>query len=151
MLKRREIRGPSTPEAGFSLMELLVVLAIMGLLAGLVLPRVMGALGKAKIETTKTQIDQLAAALDFFQVDNGRYPSSSEGLEALVTRPPGLTSWNGPYVTKNDIPLDGWHHPFLYEESGSGYSLTSLGADGRAGGSGADSDVGRASQSSEAR
>jgi general secretion pathway protein G len=144
MLKRSRKERRLKAERGFSLMELLVVLAIMGMLAGLVLPRVMGALGKAKIETTKTQIDQLASALDFFQVDNGRYPTAAEGLQALVTRPPGLTSWNGPYVAKNEVPLDGWHHAFLYEENGSRYSLYSLGADGRAGGTGADSDLGRA-------
>jgi general secretion pathway protein G len=137
------LKRSASAEAGFSLMELLVVLAIMGLLAGLVMPRVMAALGKAKVETTKTQIDQLATALDFFQIDNGRYPTSSEGLKALIERPSGLATWNGPYVAKNEIPADGWRRPLVYEESASSYSLYSLGADGKAGGGGANGDLGR--------
>jgi general secretion pathway protein G len=142
----RRLTAELIAEDGFSLMELLVVLAIMGLLAGLVLPRVMGALGKAKVETTTTQVDQLAAALDFFMVDNGRYPTDEEGLDALVKAPPGLSTWNGPYLAKSDIPEDGWNHPFKYESddnSDEGYSLYSLGADGKNGGTGADKDLGR--------
>jgi general secretion pathway protein G len=145
MLKLARAKRPLSASDGFSLMELLVVLAIMGLLAGLVLPRVMGALGKAKIDTTKTQVDQLSAALDFFQVDNGRYPNTGEGLEALIKRPDGLATWNGPYLAKNEIPLDGWHHPFIYQadQDADGYSITSLGADGKPGGTGANADVSR--------
>jgi general secretion pathway protein G len=150
--KRRRVSNPLGSQAGFSLMEMLVVLAIMGLLAGLVLPRVMGALGKAKVETTKTQVDELAAALDFFQIDNGRYPSTSEGLAALITRPPGLATWNGPYLAKHEVPLDGWHHAFVYDagsDTSESYSLASLGADGRTGGAGANADIVRENQPAE--
>lgn len=134
-------------QAGFSLMELLVVLSIMGMLAGLVMPRVMGALGKAKINTTEVQIDQLAAALDFFMVDNGRYPTSSEGLTALISAPAGLASWGGPYLAQSELPTDGWQQPFSYEADAgapTSYNLYSLGADGRLGGKGAQSDLTRA-------
>lgn len=137
----RSIR--SSGEAGFSLMELLVVLAIMGLLAALVTPRVMGALTKAKSQTTATQIDQLGAALDFFKVDNGRYPTSEEGLKALIEAPSGLATWNGPYLAKPQVPEDAWKRAFHYGTDGDGYDLYSLGADGRAGGTGANADIGR--------
>jgi general secretion pathway protein G len=146
MCKARKPTFSAGSEDGFSLMELLVVLAIMGLLAGLVLPRVMGTLGKAKVQTTQSQIDLLATALDMFQVDNGRYPTASEGLQALVTRPPGLATWNGPYVARNGVPLDGWHHAFVYQstpDGAGGFAIYSLGADGRTGGTGADADIGR--------
>ncbi len=128
---------------GFSLMELLVVLSIMGLLATMVLPHMMGALGKAKNETTATQIEQISAALDYFKVDNGRYPTTEEGLQALVAAPPGLTSWNGPYLAKPELPVDGWKHPFQYETSGDAFALYSFGADGKLGGTGGDADIGR--------
>jgi general secretion pathway protein G len=130
-------------ETGFSLMELLVVLAIMGLLAAIVTPKVMGTLGKAKTQTTGTQIDQLGAALDFFKVDNGRYPTREEGLKALIDAPSGLASWNGPYLAKPDLPQDAWSRAFHYESDGEGYDLYSFGADGREGGTGGDADIGR--------
>jgi general secretion pathway protein G len=128
---------------GFSLMELLVVLAIMGLFATMVLPHMMGALGKAKNETTATQIEQISAALDYFKIDNGRYPTTDEGLQALVTAPAALTTWNGPYLAKPELPVDGWKHPFQYQLDGDSFALYSLGADGKPGGTGADADIGR--------
>jgi general secretion pathway protein G len=130
-------------EAGFNLMELMVVLAIMALLATLVLPHAMGALGKAKAGTAKTQVEQLSAALDFFKVDNGRYPSAEEGLKALVEAPSGLSTWNGPYLSKPEIPLDSWKRPFVYEPQGESFALFSLGADGKPGGTGENADRGR--------
>lgn len=136
-------QSPFHSQAGFSLMELLVVLAIMGLLAAIVTPRVMGTLGKAKTQTTGTQVDQLGAALDFFKVDNGRYPTSEEGLKALIEAPSGLAAWNGPYLAKPQIPEDAWKRAYHYETDGDSYDLYSLGADGREGGKGADADIGR--------
>lgn len=138
------MRRPNLCSAdGFSLMELLVVLAIMGLLATLVMPHVMGALGKAKAQTTGTQVEQLSAALDMFNVDNGRYPTTEEGLEALVKAPAGLDSWKGPYLAKPTLPVDAWKHPFQYETKGDTYALYSLGADGETGGIGKNADLGQ--------
>lgn len=128
-------------------MELIVVLAILGLLAALVTPRVMGALGKAKVSTTEVQIEQISGALEFFFIDNGRYPTAQEGLEGLVAAPGNLATWNGPYLAKSEVPADGWKRPFTYEPAGKDeakpYYLYSLGADGRPGGTGNDRDVGR--------
>jgi general secretion pathway protein G len=139
------MRRPNLQSAdGFSLMELLVVLAIMGLLATLVLPHVMGALGKAKTQTTDSQIEQLGAALDMFKVDNERYPTTEEGLAALVEAPAGLATWGGPYLAKQSPPLDAWKRPFHYEFKRDSYALYSLGADDRIGGTGDDADRGQA-------
>ena len=143
LVPMKHIRSGAQGEAGFNLMELMVVLAIMALLATLVLPHAMGALGKAKTGTTQTQIEQLSAALDFFKVDNGRYPTGEEGLKALIDAPPGLSSWNGPYLAKPEIPQDSWKRAFIYEPTGDTFALYSLGADGRPGGAGENADRGR--------
>jgi general secretion pathway protein G len=100
--------------AGFTLIELLVVLVILGLLAGLVGPRVMKHLGESKTKTARLQIEQLAAALDTYRLEVGVYPSSSQGLDALVERPSGVESWNGPYLRKRNLPKDPWGRDYLY-------------------------------------
>ncbi len=121
---------------GFTLVELLVVLAILGLLVGLVGPQVMKHFAGAKSDTAKLQIEDLGAALDLFYLDNGRYPSSSEGLGALVTAPTELPNWNGPYLKKSSVPKDPWGNDYHYQIPGGHgpYDLVSYGADGAPGG-----------------
>ena len=128
---------------GFTLIELLVVLAIIGLLAGLVGPQVMKHLGGAKTKAAKVQIEDLAGALDMYRMDTGRYPTSSEGLKALVEKPSGARAWNGPYLRKNTIPLDPWMYDYHYASPGEHgrFDLYSYGADEASGGEGEDQDI----------
>lgn len=128
---------------GFTLIELLVVLAIIGLLAGLVGPQVMQHLGGAKTKAARVQIEDLAGALDMYKMDVGRYPSTSEGLQALVERPSSARTWNGPYLRKNKIPQDPWAYDYHYASPGEHgrFDLSSLGADNATGGEGEDQDV----------
>ena len=95
-------------QAGFTLVELLVVLVILVLLASLVGPRVIGYLGSSRTKAAKVQIESLSSALELFKLDAGRYPSTSEGLKALVEAPSGVSAWNGPYLTKRDLPYIAW-------------------------------------------
>lgn len=128
---------------GFSLVELLVVLAILGFIIGLVGPRVMKHLSSAKSDTACLQIEDLGATLDLFYLENGRYPTSDEGLTALVQKPAGLESWNGPYLKKNSVPADPWGNRYQYRSPGnySDYDLYSLGADNEPGGEGNNKDI----------
>jgi general secretion pathway protein G len=131
-------------ERGFTLIELLVVLAILGLIIGIVAPRAVNFLSRAKSDIAKLQIETLVTALDLFQLDVGRYPATQEGLTVLVTPPAGATRWNGPYVRGEAIPLDPWQRPYGYVSPGEGsapYRLFSLGADGQPGGEGENADV----------
>lgn len=123
-------------QTGFTLIELLVVLVILGLLAGLVGPRVMKYVGGAKSDTARLQIEDIGAALDMFYLDNSRYPNSNEGLQALTSQPAGLDNWNGPYLKKKTVPSDPWGNPFNYIMPGQNgeYDLFSLGADNAPGG-----------------
>ena len=100
---------------GFTLIELLVVLAILSMIVGLVGPRVMKHLGSAKSDTTRLQIEDLGAALDIFYLDNGRYPTTQEGLVALVQKPASFDSWNGPYLKKKNVPKDQWKNDYQYQ------------------------------------
>ncbi len=127
---------------GFTLIELMVVLVILGLLAALVAPRVLNRLGQSKQKIAKTQIEMLSSALDQFKLDTGRYPTTEEGLEALV-KDPGIPGWNGPYLKKNKIPKDPWGRDFVYKCPGEHgeYDLYSLGADGKPGGKGENADI----------
>ena len=134
--------------AGFTLIELLVVLVILGLLLGLVGPQVLGYLGSAKSDTAALQIKNLAATLDLFRLDIGRYPTQAEGLAALAAQPQGTTNtisgWNGPYVKGGAVPQDPWQRAYIYRfpgEHGQPYDLFSLGADGREGGEDENRDV----------
>ncbi len=133
----------NSKQRGFTLIELLVVLAIIGLLAGLVGPQVMKHLGGAKTKTAKVQIEDLAGALDMYRMDTGRYPTSSEGLQALVERPSSARSWNGPYLRKNNVPLDPWMYDYHYTSPGEHgrFDLYTYGADNASGGEGEDQDV----------
>lgn len=128
---------------GFSLVELLVVLAILGMIIGLVGPRVMKHLGSAKSDTAKIQIEDLGATLDIFYLDNGRYPNSQEGLSALTSKPAGLDNWNGPYLKKQVIPKDPWGNEYHYQSPGDHgeYDLYSYGADNQTGGEKNDRDI----------
>jgi len=128
-------------QAGFTLVELLVVLAILGMLAALVGPQVLNQLGGAKSKSASIQIRDLEQALELYKLDVGRFPSSDQGLDALVSPPSATKGWNGPYLKKGEIPLDPWGNDYEYELSGSSVKLTSLGADARAGGEGEDADI----------
>lgn len=128
---------------GFTLIELMVVMIILGLLAALVVPRMFGRIGQAKTNATRAQIELLGTALDAFRLDTGRYPSTAEGLQALVTQVSGIDNWNGPYLKKIEVPLDPWNNPYVYESPGKNgdYDIYSLGADKAEGGEGENADV----------
>lgn len=130
-------------QAGFTLIELLVVLVILGLLAGLVAPRVISYLGGARTGSAKVQIENFGSALDLYRLDNGTYPTTEQGLEALVSAPSGAPGWKGPYLNKNSVPRDPWGNPYHYTAPGQhgAYDLYSYGADNREGGDGDDRDV----------
>ncbi len=133
--------------AGFTLIELLVVIIVLGLLAGLVAPQILGRVSEARTKTAKTQIELIGVALDNYRLDNGAYPSTEQGLDALVSRParaPVPLNWRGPYLRKA-LPLDPWDRPYIYLSPGehfrNGYDLSTLGRDGEAGGEDEDADV----------
>lgn len=130
-------------QAGFTLLELLVVLAILALLAGLVGPRVLEQLSGARADTAKIQIKNIEAALDLYRLDSGRYPSQSEGLQALVEKPANITKWRGPYLKSADGLRDPWGESYRYSiESGKNtFVILSLGADRAEGGDGENADI----------
>jgi general secretion pathway protein G len=136
-------RCQSKAARGFTLVELLVVLAILTLLAGLVGPRVLGQLGGAKAKTAAVQIADIEKAMELFKLDVGRFPSTEEGLEALTKRPPTVASgWSGPYL-KGTVPTDPWGKPYRYQGPAADGSIeiSSLGADGAVGGEGENADI----------
>ncbi len=141
MNEQRKISGK--PLRGFTLIELLVVLMILGLLAGLVGPRVMHYLGGAKTDTAQLQIEEFGTGLDLYHLEVGRYPTTEQGLQALAEQPVDASNWHGPYLKKKDIPSDPWGHHYEYRSPGefSDYDLYSLGRDNADGGSGEDVDV----------
>lgn len=136
-------RAPSSGEAGFTLVEMLVVLVIIGLLVGLVAPKVFNQLSDARVKTARIQIQNLASGLDMFYLDLGRYPTSAEGLSALYRKPASGKGWNGPYLRGNDVPADPWNGAYIYRSPGQGrpYEITSLGSDGSEGGTGNAADI----------
>lgn len=128
---------------GFTLLELLVVIVIIGLLAGYVAPRYFSQVGKSEIQVARAQIESLEKALDQYRLDMKRYPSAEEGLEALVAKPVQAATWSGPYLKKS-LPSDPWGRPYQYRTPGktSEFEVFSLGRDGKPGGSGEDADIG---------
>lgn len=127
---------------GFTLLELLVVMVIIGLLVGYVGPRYFSQLGKSEVNTAKAQIDAIETALDIYRLDHGQYPSQDENLDALVTPPENANRWQGPYL-ENSIPTDPWGQPYIYRFPGERgeFDLFSYGADGQLGGDGNDADI----------
>ncbi|MBV9557688.1 MAG: type II secretion system major pseudopilin GspG [Pseudolabrys sp.] len=131
-------------ESGFTLVEMLVVIAIIGLVMGLVGPRVLNYLGEAKVKSAKLQIESFGSSLDLFYLDVGRYPTASEGLAALVQRPANASVWNGPYLKNASVPADPWGHVYIYRVPGEKgpYQIVSFGSDGQEGGTGTAADIG---------
>jgi len=129
-------------QAGFTLIELIVVVMIIGLLAGLVAPQFMKQSERAEAKTAKAQIELFGTALDTFRLDVGRYPTGQEGLAALMQKPGGVDRWDGPYLRK-DLPPDPWGKPYIYKSPGDhgAYDIISYGADGVAGGDGNNRDI----------
>ena len=130
-------------QAGFTLVEMLVVLTIIALILGLVGPRVLNYLSESRVKTAKLQIESFGSALDLFYLDTGRYPTTSEGLNALVQRPTGIEVWNGPYVKGGKVPSDPWGNPYQYRSpvESAPYEIVSYGSDGREGGTGTAADI----------
>jgi len=136
-------RSRAGAASGFTLLELLVVMVIIGLLAGFVAPRYFAQVGRSQVKVARAQIDALDKALDQFRLDLGRYPTTEEGLQALVVQPSGQQAWAGPYLKKG-VPPDPWGHPYLYQQpgnAGADFELLSYGKDGRPGGTGEDADL----------
>lgn len=131
-------------QAGFTLIEVMVVIVILAIMAGLVVPKVVGQSDKARVKTTETALSATSNAIDMFKVDNGRYPSTQEGLNALITPPEGAKNWpEGGYI-KGGFPKDGWENELQYVAPGTegrAYDLFSLGADGQEGGEDGNADI----------
>lgn len=140
---RRRCSAARAAEAGFTLIEMLVVITIIGLIMALVAPRVLNYLGESKVKAAKIQIESFGSALDLYYLDAGHYPPSSEGLAALVQRPGEAETWNGPYLKGGVVPTDPWGHVYVYRSPGEHgpYDIVSFGADGQEGGTGTASDI----------
>ena len=135
-------------QQGFTLMELLIVLLILGMLASIAAPQAVKYLGRAKSDTAQLQIEALAMNLDFYKLDVGEYPSQENGLKALLDKPVNVENWLGPYIKKSSSLVDPWGQPYKYKVLGSntGFELTSLGADKKVGGEGNDRDISNTDQ-----
>jgi general secretion pathway protein G len=135
--------GKRKSNEGFSLIELIVVLVILGLLAAVVAPRVYQRLAQGRHQIAKIQIKEIEGALQLFSFDVGRFPTSGEGLEALVRNPGNLEAWKGPYLSKSEVPLDPWSKPYVYRCPGQHdeFDLFSFGPDGIEGGEGENADI----------
>jgi len=138
--RRRRVRSG---EAGFTLVEMLVVITIIGLIMALVGPRVLNYLAESKVKAARIQVESFSSSLDLFYLDNGRYPTTSEGLAALAQRPGAAEAWNGPYVRGGLVPNDPWGHAYIYRSPGEhgAYDIVSFGSDGQQGGSGTAADI----------
>jgi general secretion pathway protein G len=134
---------PHIKQAGFTLVELLVVLIILGLVASIAGPNVMRSLGSSKSKTAKLQIKEIESSLEVMFLDTGKYPSSSQGLLALVDNESAISGWNGPYIKHGELPQDPWGNDFVYVMPGehAPFDLVSLGADNQPGGDGENEDV----------
>ena len=130
---KRTAAGRLRRRLGFTIVEMLVVLAIIGLIVGLIGPRVLGILADSKVKTARIQMENLASSLDVFFLDTGRYPTSGEGLTALMQRPNDAPAWSGPYLKGSVVPNDPWGHAYTYKSPGQNapFELSSQGPDGR--------------------
>ncbi len=134
---RQRAAREATPDAGFTLLEILVVVAILGLLIGLVAPAVLRQLGGARVSIARQSVERIGSVLDLYKLDVGGYPTTEQGLQALVTQPGDVTTWNGPYLKGEGLPKDPWNRPYVYREPstrpGHEYDLCSQGPDPQAG------------------
>jgi general secretion pathway protein G len=130
-------------KAGFTLVEILIVLAIISLIVGLVGPRVLGYLSSSRVKSARVQIESFKSALELYYIDEGTYPTTAQSLQALVVSPPNAAGWAGPYLRDGAVPNDPWSNPYKYTAPGQhgAYDILSLGADGREGGSGDAADI----------
>ena len=130
-------------QQGFTLVEMLVVITIIGLIMGLIGPRVLNYLSESKVKAAKIQLQSFSSALDLFYLDAGRFPSTAEGLTALVQRAPGVDAWNGPYLKGGNVPNDPWNKAYVYRLPGEHgpYDIVSYGSDGQEGGTGSAADI----------
>jgi general secretion pathway protein G len=142
-MKASNRSSPGRAHHGFTLLELVMVLVIIGVILAMVGPRVFTNLGRANTEVAKTKIEQIGGQLELFKLDTGRYPSTQEGLNALLSAPSGLANWNGPYIRDQKMLKDAWSRDFVYRSPGEkdAYDLLSLGADGKEGGEGENRDI----------
>ena len=143
-MRRWKKRVARRGERGYSLLELLVALAILSLIIAIAAPRLIGYFEASKAKTAKIQIANLSTAMDLYYLSNGNYPTEAQGLKALVEKPEGATAWDGPYLKKADGIIDPWGKPYVYKQPGVNgkYDIASLGADGKEGGTGENADLG---------
>lgn len=136
-------KARNTAQRGFTLVELLVVLVILGLIAAFAAPQVIKYLGRAKTDAARIQIERLSGVLDLYRLEVGGYPTSDDGLQALMEQPPDAEKWNGPYLKKANALIDPWGRPYIYQSPGEhgDFDLSTFGADGSDGGDGEDQDL----------
>src|SRR5262252_4709362 len=141
--RKPRYRPARNSERGFTLVEILVVITIIGLIMALVGPRVLNYLTESKVKAARIQIESFSSALDLYYLDMGRYPTSAEGLSALVQPSGSVSGWNGPYLKGVSVPNDPWGHAYVYRSPGerAAYEIISYGSDGQAGGTGTAADI----------
>ncbi len=143
LVARRAVSGGVAGIRGMTLIEILVVLTLIGIVMGIVGGNYLGQGEKAKQKAAKLEIEQIGQTLDLFKLEVGRYPTTQEGLQALITAPAGVSNWNGPYWKKNTLPKDPWTNEYKYASPGQhgAYDIWAYGADGKEGGEGTNKDI----------